>query len=56
MGTYRKVHLVVALDRGTMEGGATPGDALPVFDCDFGKLGPRSFPRRLCPLLALAAP
>ena len=39
MGTYRKVHLVVALDRGTMEGGATPGDALPVFDCDFGKLG-----------------
>ena len=39
MGTYRKVHLVVSLDRGTMEGGATPGDALPVFDCDFGKLG-----------------
>ena len=22
-----------------MEGGATPGNALPVFDCDFGKLG-----------------
>jgi hypothetical protein len=22
-----------------MEGGATPGDALPVFNCDFGKLG-----------------
>jgi predicted amidohydrolase len=39
MGTYRKVHLVVSLERGTMEGGATPGDALPVFDCDFGKLG-----------------
>jgi predicted amidohydrolase len=39
VGTYRKVHLVVALERGTMEGGATPGDALPVFDCDFGKLG-----------------
>ena len=39
MGTYRKIHLVVSLERGTMEGGATPGDALPVFDCDFGKLG-----------------
>src|SRR5437867_7184266 len=39
VGTYRKIHLVVSLERGTMEGGATPGDALPVFDCDFGKLG-----------------
>jgi len=39
LGTYRKIHLVVSLERGTMEGGATPGDALPVFDCDFGKLG-----------------
>jgi beta-ureidopropionase len=39
MGTYRKVHLVVSLERGTMEGASTPGDALPVFDCDFGKLG-----------------
>jgi predicted amidohydrolase len=39
LGTYRKVHLVVSLEHGTMEGGATPGDALPVFDCDFGKLG-----------------
>ncbi|MCI0533624.1 MAG: carbon-nitrogen hydrolase family protein [Verrucomicrobiales bacterium] len=39
VGTYRKVHLVVSLERGTMEGGATPGNALPVFDCDFGKLG-----------------
>ena len=39
LGTYRKVHLVVSLERGTMEGGSTPGDALPVFDCDFGKLG-----------------
>ncbi len=39
MGTYRKIHLVVSLERGMMEGGATPGDALPVFDCDFGKLG-----------------
>ncbi len=39
LGTYRKVHLVVSLDRGTMESGSTPGDALPVFDCDFGKVG-----------------
>ena len=39
VGTYRKVHLVVSLARGTMEGGATPGDALPIFNCDFGKLG-----------------
>jgi predicted amidohydrolase len=38
-GTYRKIHLVVSLEHGTMEGGAAPGDALPVFDCDFGKLG-----------------
>src|SRR2546427_3747495 len=39
VGTYRKIHLVVSLERRTMEDGATPGDALPVFDCDFGKLG-----------------
>lgn len=39
LGTYRKIHLVVSLERRTMESGATPGDALPVFDCDFGKLG-----------------
>jgi predicted amidohydrolase len=39
VGTYRKVHLVVSLERGTMESGATSGHALPVFDCDFGKLG-----------------
>ncbi len=38
-GIYRKVHLVVSLERGTMEGGATLGDVLPVFECDFGKLG-----------------
>jgi predicted amidohydrolase len=39
MGTYRKVHLVVSLEQGTMEGGSAPGKELPVFDCDFGKLG-----------------
>ncbi len=39
MGTYRKVHLVVSLERGKMESGSTPGKVFPVFDCDFGKLG-----------------
>jgi predicted amidohydrolase len=39
LGTYRKVHLVVSLERGTMEGGSTPGNALPIFECDFGQLG-----------------
>jgi len=39
IGVYRKMHLVVAADGKTMEGGATPGKDLPVFDCDFGKLG-----------------
>ena len=38
VGTYRKIHLVVSLDSGKMEGGSTPGDELPVFNCDFGKL------------------
>jgi predicted amidohydrolase len=39
VGTYRKVHLVVSLEHGTMENGTTPGREVPVFDCDFGKLG-----------------
>ncbi len=39
VGTYRKMHLVVALENGSMEGGSTPGEANPVFNCDFGKLG-----------------
>jgi predicted amidohydrolase len=38
-GIYRKVHLVVAADGKTMEGGSAPGREQPVFDCDFGKLG-----------------
>ena len=37
-GTYRKVHLVVSSDAKTMEGGSSPGNELPVFNCDFGKL------------------
>jgi predicted amidohydrolase len=39
VGIYRKVHLVVSLDSGTTEGGATLGNTQPVFECDFGKLG-----------------
>ncbi len=38
-GTYRKMHLVVSGDGKTMEGGSSPGKELPVFNCDFGKLG-----------------
>lgn len=39
VGIYRKVHLVVSLENGTLEGGATFGKSVPVFDCDFGKVG-----------------
>jgi predicted amidohydrolase len=42
-GTYRKVHLVVAADGRTMEGGSTPGNEVRAFDCDFGKLGIQIF-------------
>ena len=38
-GIYRKAHLVVAQDDGSMEGGSTLGKDEPVFPCDFGKLG-----------------
>jgi predicted amidohydrolase len=38
-GIYRKVHLVVSDDGQRFEGGCTPGQDVPVFDCDFGKLG-----------------
>lgn len=34
-GKYRKTHLTVT----ELESGLTPGDAYPVFDTDFGKLG-----------------
>ncbi len=37
-GIFRKVHPVVEAD-GTFEGGVTPGDVYPVFECDFGRLG-----------------
>jgi hypothetical protein len=38
-GIYRKVHLVVAPDSEIMEGGSTLGTDVPVFQCDFGRLG-----------------
>lgn len=37
-GIYRKVH-PVADGRGVLEGGVTPGNDFPVFECDFGRLG-----------------
>lgn len=37
-GIFRKVNPVVETD-GSFEGGVTPGDAYPVFECDFGRLG-----------------
>jgi predicted amidohydrolase len=38
-GIYRKAHPVAGLGRDDLENGITPGRELPVFDCDFGKLG-----------------
>ncbi len=38
-GIYRKLHLVPSADGNKFEVGATPGRDVPVFDCDFGKLG-----------------
>jgi predicted amidohydrolase len=39
LGTYRKLHLAVPAGSDSMEGGMTPGTKVPVFQCDFGKLG-----------------
>ncbi|MEW5975898.1 MAG: carbon-nitrogen hydrolase family protein [Acidobacteriota bacterium] len=39
VGIYRKMHLVVSFETGALEGGTTPGEVIPLFDCDFGKLG-----------------
>jgi predicted amidohydrolase len=39
IGIYRKLHLAVPTGRDSMEGGTTPGKEVPVFNCDFGKLG-----------------
>lgn len=38
-GVYRKVHLAVKKDSDDLEGGVTPGREIPVFDCDFGRIG-----------------
>jgi predicted amidohydrolase len=38
-GIYRKVHVAVETGSDSLEGGTTPGKEVPVFDCDFGKLG-----------------
>lgn len=39
VGIYRKLHLAVQTGSDSMEGGITCGKEVPVFDCDFGKLG-----------------
>jgi len=39
VGVYRKLHLAAPVGSDSMEGGMTPGKDVPVFDCDFGKLG-----------------
>jgi predicted amidohydrolase len=38
-GIYRKVHLVVSRTGRDFENGCVPGGDVPVFECDFGKLG-----------------
>ena len=37
-GIFRKVHPMID-DQGGFEGGVTPGNSYPVFNCDFGRLG-----------------
>jgi len=39
VGIYRKLHIAVDTGSDSMEHGVTPGKEIPVFDCDFGKLG-----------------
>ena len=39
VGTYRKVYPVAGRHQDVLEGGVTPGDEFPVFDCDFGRVG-----------------
>jgi predicted amidohydrolase len=39
VGIYRKVHPVAVVNTDELEGGTTPGQDYPVFECDFGKLG-----------------
>lgn len=37
-GIFRKVHPIVD-EHGGFEGGVTPGNGYPIFECDFGRLG-----------------
>jgi predicted amidohydrolase len=39
VGTYRKVFPVAGRHDDVLEGGVTPGTEIPVFDCDFGRVG-----------------
>ena len=39
VGIYRKVHIAVTTGSDSLEDGTTPGKSVPVFECDFGKLG-----------------
>lgn len=39
VGIYRKLHLAVQTGSDSMEGGMTCGKEVPVFNCDFGRLG-----------------
>ena len=39
VGTYRKVYPVAGRYQNVLEGGVTPGDGFPVFNCDFGRVG-----------------
>lgn len=39
VGIYRKLHLAVPAGSDSMENGTAPGREVPVFQCDFGKLG-----------------
>jgi predicted amidohydrolase len=38
-GIYRKLFLAVPAGSDSMEAGTTPGKTVPVFNCDFGRLG-----------------
>lgn len=38
-GVYHKYHPISDLEGDVLEGGITPGNTFPVFECDFGKLG-----------------
>ncbi len=39
VGIYRKLHLAVHTGSDSLEDGTTPGKEVPVFACDFGRLG-----------------